>query len=260
MFVHESGPINGEIILFLHGNGASGAMWRQHFKYLKDFNCLAPDFPGFGKSNQEKWISLEDTADKIIDLIDKSNYKKVNLVGLSLGSGVAFTLLGKRPDLFNHVIIDGAGLQGTPALPLVKIGFYLMEPFLHTEFLIKTIANSIKINPANYSEFRTDMLQMSPSAFRRAFIQALSLKQPQGLENFPGSVLFVCGEKELAGVKKSNQILANLMPHAASRIAPKVGHGWLAEKPELHYRMVEAWLTDKPLPSELINNLCEDNK
>lgn len=42
------------------------------------------------------------------------------------------------------------------------------------------------------------------------------------------------------------------MPNAANYIAPRMGHGWLAEAPDLHCRMVQAWLHNEPLPEELV--------
>ena len=50
MFIHESGSPGSPAIVFLHGNGANGTMWKTHMEQLADFHCLAPDFPGFGQS------------------------------------------------------------------------------------------------------------------------------------------------------------------------------------------------------------------
>ena len=33
------------------------------------------------------------------------------------------------------------------------------------------------------------------------------------------------------------------MPHAAARFVPGHGHAWFGWRPDLHVRMVEAWLT-----------------
>lgn len=30
MFVHESGPVGAPAIVFLHGNGVNGVMWKAH--------------------------------------------------------------------------------------------------------------------------------------------------------------------------------------------------------------------------------------
>jgi hypothetical protein len=36
-----------------------------------------------------------------------------------------------------------------------------------------------------------------------------------------------------------------------ARFVPGAGHAWLAAQPELHVRMVEAWMNGRELPAEL---------
>ena len=57
----------------------------------------------------------------------------------------------------------------------------------------------------------------------------------------------MAGEQEAKAVRASN---AALMPNAVARFAPGRGHGWLAAEPELHGRMVAAWITGQQLPTE----------
>jgi pimeloyl-ACP methyl ester carboxylesterase len=253
MYVHETGSADQPAIVFLHGNGANGLMWKTHLERLTTYHCFAPDFPGFGQSNQEAWVSLDETAGRIIDLIrQRAKGGRAHVVGLSLGSSIAITLLGEAPDLIDHAVIDGAGVLPLPGLPLMKIGFRLLQPFLKTEFVIRMIANSTKIPADEYDEFKRNLCMMSSTAFTRAFLQALSLRQPAGLEQVNCPVLFVAGEKEPKAVHQSNVLLANVMPKGQIRIAPGMGHGWLAEAPYLHCRMVQNWIEDRPLPQELV--------
>jgi pimeloyl-ACP methyl ester carboxylesterase len=134
----------------------------------------------------------------------------------------------------------------------MKVGFRLMQPFLHREFVIRAIANITKIPPEDYAEFKQGMLAMSPSSFRRSFIQAASMSRPPDLEEVTSRVLFVAGEKEPEAVRLSQAELATVMPNAACYVAPRMGHGWLAEAPDLHCRMVRAWLQDEELPEALV--------
>ena len=39
---------------------------------------------------------------------------------------------------------------------------------------------------------------------------------------------------------------------ALNRFAPGRGHAWLAVDPELHGRMVQAWISGQQLPAELV--------
>jgi pimeloyl-ACP methyl ester carboxylesterase len=254
MYVHESGSSGQPAIVFLHGNGANGTMWQPHVERLAGYHCLAPDLPGYGQSNGQEWVSLDRTADQVTDLIrSRASDGRAHVVGLSLGSSVLLTLLSRSPDVIGHAIVDGAGILPQPGLTFKKAGFHVMQPFLHSEFVIKTIARSFKIPSDRYEEFSRGMLEMSPSSFTRSSLEALSFRDAPGLEKVTCPVLFVAGQREAAAVHRSNVLLAGVMPHAQARVAPGVAHGWLAAAPELHLRMVKAWIEDQPLPDELVD-------
>jgi pimeloyl-ACP methyl ester carboxylesterase len=253
MFVHESGSPGSPAIVFLHGNGANGTMWKTHMEQLADFHCLAPDFPGFGQSGDTEWASLGATTDGVISSVrERTSQARVHILGLSLGGSVALTWLAVAPDMVDYAIIDGAGVRPVAGLPLMRIGFRLMQPFLHTHFVIRTIANMTNISEGDYPGFRRGMLATSPSSFRRSFLEAAAMQRPSGLDRVEGRTLFVAGEREPEAVRQSQAELARLMRNAACYVAPGMGHGWLAEAPDLHCRMVRAWLRDEEAPEELV--------
>jgi pimeloyl-ACP methyl ester carboxylesterase len=253
MFVHESGSVERPAIVFLHGNGTNGTMWRAHLAWFVDYHWLVPDFPGYGRSNDQEWVSLEETAKQIAELIHtRTATGRAHLVGLSLGERVAITLLSQAPDLLDHTIVDGAGVLPLAGLPFIRLGLRILQPFLKTNFVINTLARAMKIPAEGYMAFQQGMFAMSAPSFTHSFLQALSLRQPTGLEQVRCPTLFVAGEKEPAAVRQSNHMLAGIMPHAQSCEAPGLGHGWLAEAPALHCRMVEAWINNRPLPQELV--------
>lgn len=127
MFIYESGISGRPTIVFLHGNGASGAMWKTCMEQLVDYHCLAPDFPGFGRSNDREWVSLDETDDLVAELIRNRGLKgRAHVVGLSLGSSVTITLLSRAPQAVDHAIVDGAGVLPLPGLALMRVGFRLL--------------------------------------------------------------------------------------------------------------------------------------
>jgi len=252
MFVRESGPADAPAILFLHGNGSSGLMWKEHMERLTDFYCLAPDMPGFGCSGDREWVSLEETAREVADLLrSRLRDARAHVVGLSLGGSTALTLLGRTPDRIDRAIIDGAGVLPVAGLGFLKVGLRILQPFLHTNVVTRTIARTMNIPEGGYEEFRQGMLASSRSSFTRSFLQSLTMGQPPGLENVTRPVLFVAGEREPEAVRASNAMLAHKLPHGECRVAPAMGHGWLAEAPDLHTEMVRAWVSGRPLPLEL---------
>jgi pimeloyl-ACP methyl ester carboxylesterase len=248
MYVHESGAQGSPTVVFLHGAGASGLMWRDHLARLADgFHCLAPDLPGFGRSNHLPFVSRAVTADLVADLVvARAPAGRAHLVGLSWGGGVAHTVLDRHPDLVDRAVIDGAGVLASRSGPVVLLGIAVVAPFLHTRPVTGLFAGIIGMDEAG----REDLRAASPRAFRSAFFEGFRSAVSRVEVRAASPTLLVAGEQESV-VRPSNAALAALMPHAVARYAPGLGHGWAAKEPELHVRMVEAWLTGTELPAEL---------
>jgi pimeloyl-ACP methyl ester carboxylesterase len=70
VYVHESGRLGSPAVVFIHGGGPAGRMWHVHLDRLAGrLHCLAPDLPGFGRSNHLAPLSLPETADLVAELI-----------------------------------------------------------------------------------------------------------------------------------------------------------------------------------------------
>ena len=120
LHVEEAGTHGSEAIVFLHADGVSGRMWAGHVDDLAEYHCLAPDLPGFGRSNHLPWQSLSHTAGLIAGLIrDRIPSRRTHLVGESLGGAVAHALLARHSDVLETAIIDGAGVLPYRFAPLV---------------------------------------------------------------------------------------------------------------------------------------------
>ncbi|MEI2643014.1 MAG: alpha/beta fold hydrolase [Candidatus Nanopelagicales bacterium] len=145
MFVHEQGVPGAPAVLFLHGAGASGLMWREHFNVLADrFHCLAPDLPGFGASRDFPFVSREVTSELVAELVEaRAPAGRAHVVALSWGGGIAHELLARRPDLVDHVVIDGAGVLTSRSGPLVLAGVSAVAPFLRTRAVSGLFAQMI---------------------------------------------------------------------------------------------------------------------
>jgi len=244
MYVHESGTPGSPAIVFLHGVGQSGRIWREHMARLTGFHCLAPDLPGFGRSNHLRPASRSETADLVAALIEtRVPARRAHVVGLSWGAVVIHALLDRHPDRVDRAVIDGA-----PASPrnrrLGRFFFTAVSPFLHTRPVMAMLGTWMDA---------ADLRVSSRRAFRRAAAESFQSFAAIGA---PCPTLLVAGGKESGGltgndVRESNAALATLMPQAEARFAPGLGHCWQRRAPDLHIRTVEAWVTEQELPSEL---------
>jgi pimeloyl-ACP methyl ester carboxylesterase len=133
LHLRVSGDQNQPVIVFLHAVGTSGWMWEDQFQRLSGFRCIAPDLPGHGLSRSVPWRSLDDTADRIADIIrGEVPGRKAHVVGLSLGAYVGLTLLSRHQEVVDRAVLSGINVLPLPHKWLMILPGYVMAPLLKT--------------------------------------------------------------------------------------------------------------------------------
>lgn len=253
MHVYEVGPVGAPTIIFLHAINTSGWMWGAQVQQLTTYHCLVPDFPGHGQSRAVPWQSLDDTVQQTADLItQRATDGRAHIVGLSLGAYVTLRLLLHAPERIDHAIISGLNVLPFPNPVLMRLMGYLMLPFIKTEFMLRANAKGLHIPDEQYAAYRTSARSMSRSAFLRIGDELMRFHIPAEGALVPCPTLVVAGQNEQPLIRQSIVPLMRILRHGQGWIVPGVGHGWNGEAPELFTRMVESWITDQPLPSELM--------
>lgn len=98
-------------ILFSHGLTADYSIFEKQVEYFKDkFNIIAWDMPLHGKSKQCDFISYNDTADIIYNILIEENIKNITLAGMSLGGWPCQFFASKYPNMVSGFI----GIDTTP--------------------------------------------------------------------------------------------------------------------------------------------------
>lgn len=103
-----------ETIIFLHGLGSNLQAWQKTITDLrKDYRCIAPDLPGYGKSSTGDYpYGMAFFADQITALTEELKLKKVTLVGHSMGGQIAITLALRQPEFLQRLVLAApAGLE-----------------------------------------------------------------------------------------------------------------------------------------------------
>ncbi len=139
-----------------------------------------------------------------------------------------------------------------PGLALFKVMIRLMAPLIKTDFFMRAALKALNFPDKEYEQFRQALHAISGQTFVKAWCQALDLRYSSELEKVKTPILLMAGEKEQGFIHQSNHLLAERLPNAKSRIAPKMGHGWMGESPLLFSRVLNLWLTDTELPGELL--------
>jgi len=128
-------------LVFLHGMGGTGQIWRPIAAHLEDdFNCLAPDQRGHGQSRpipsgEENQFHAEDYARDIKELLDQEGINQTILIGHSMGVRTAMALARLDPVRTQGLIAVDIGISSS-------WGGGIGEPLAHfIQKLPKTFAN-----------------------------------------------------------------------------------------------------------------------
>lgn len=101
----------GEPLLLLHGGLGSIDMFGPNLAYLAEHRqVIAVDLQGHGRSTLgDRPIRLTDIGDDMAGLLAKLGYKQVDVLGFSMGGGVALRLAIQHPTVVRRLVPVSAG-------------------------------------------------------------------------------------------------------------------------------------------------------
>lgn len=252
LYVEESGKIGAPSIVFLHGVGTSGWMWWRQVAEFSDFHCLNVDLPGHGKSIHVKWISLADTAQQIAKIIEsRATNGRAHIVGLSLGAYIGLLLIEHHVSLINSAILSGVTSSPIPYRFLLGPQLWLISVSKRSRKSLEKQAKYLHLAPGEQVAFVENFMKMSMMTYRTIYKEVVKFQVSSALEKIYVPTLICAGGKESKAILQAVDMLPEILPYAKGCIAPKLGHGWNLEAPDLFNGMVRAWINHEPLPREL---------
>ena len=100
-------------IVFLPGWSVSVETYLESLKALSQrYLVIAPDLPGFCKSTSPEALQdYDDYANCIVAFLDKLKFKKIHLIGHSIGGAIAATIAASKPSMVSSLIlVDSTGI------------------------------------------------------------------------------------------------------------------------------------------------------
>ena len=109
----------GRPLVLLHGGLGSGEMFGPVLPQLSErHQVVAPDLQGHGRTADiDRPIDIRLMADDIAALIDHLGLDKPDLVGYSLGGGVAFQVAVRHPDKVRRLVAVSANIRRSAIAP-----------------------------------------------------------------------------------------------------------------------------------------------
>ena len=111
IFYREAGNKKAPTILLLHGYPTSSHMFRNLMVDLSDsYHLLAPDYPGYGNSEQPPMEEFDYTFDNMAVIIEgfleKLEVEKYTIYLMDYGAPIGFRIAAKYPERVEALIIQ----------------------------------------------------------------------------------------------------------------------------------------------------------
>ena len=254
LYFKEAGNMDGPTIIFLHGGGVSGWMWNKQIDFFKDYHLLIPDIESHGNSLNEHFISIPESAKKIIQLIEsKANEKKVIIIGLSLGAQILVDILSTKPEIIECAIINSALVRPMKfTKKIIKPAFRITFGLIKNRSFAKLQAKQLYISDENFETYFEESKRTSLDNLIRVIESNMSYTLPQGFRNSKARIMVLVGAKEKGVMVKSAKDMLSSNKYCKGYLVPGIGHGVSLADPQLFNKIAKAWIENENLPEGLV--------
>lgn len=225
----------GEAAVFLHGWGANRNLYDNITEKVSEkYKVIAPDFPGFGGSDEPKeaW-DVEAYADFVIELLQKLNVKKTVFVGHSFGGRVIFKLFEKENlpfEIDKVILIDSAGVKPkkTPKQKIKQRMYKISKFVLMSKFMQKLCPDAMEnLRRKNGS---ADYNAASPM-MRRCLVLAVNEDLTHVFEKVYAPTLLIWGDKDDATPLSDAKLMEEKIPDCGLVVCEGAGHFSFLQQP-----------------------------
>ena len=267
LFYLDTGGENKPLCILIHGLADEADTWRHVITPLsRRFRVLAPDLPGFGRSDKPTGsYTMDFLKDVLLDFLDTMKIHSAHFVGSSLGAMLIQYAGFFYPErMESQVLTDGALVPQKQKKNITNLLF--LTPVLG-EFLYSRLKNQpveafktlhpyyadLEGMPQEDREFLYQRVheRVSDNKQRHAYFSILRrfsrwlaksgrFRESLSCSNLP--VLLIWGEKDRIIPIGSARIMASLIPGAELKVIPNAGHLPHQENPGGYLDIVTSWL------------------
>ncbi|MBL8090199.1 MAG: alpha/beta hydrolase [Anaerolineales bacterium] len=234
-------------VVLVHGFSVPSFIYDPTFEFLskQGFHVLRYDLFGRGFSDRPNLkYDIHLFVKQLKELLDKLNFKKINLVGLSMGGPITAKFIEQHPQYVSkHILIDPAGAKPIALSPLLKIvkiplvGELLLGLF-GSGSMVKSIASDL-FTPELVEHFQKKYsIQMQYHGFKRAILSTMRnnmldsfLEVYEQIGKLHKPTLLFWGRQDATVPFEHSELILKAMPHAEFHAIENCGHIPHYEKP-----------------------------
>ena len=236
----ELGPRGGVPLVFLHHFTAVLDDWdpRVIDGIAAERHVIVFDNRGVGATGGSVPHTIDAMAADAVAFIRALGHNQVDLLGFSLGGGIAQVITLEHPDLVRRVILAGTGPRGgggIEKMPLIagsaytKAALTLRDPrhflFFNRNASGKRAASEYMARLKERTEGRDKRITMQARLAQLKAIREAGLGAPHDLSKITQPVFVANGDNDVMVASSHSVDLARRIPDAKLTIYPDSGHG-----------------------------------
>lgn len=231
MLFHTFGSPEKPTIILLHGAGLSWWGYRRVAEWMAgEYHMVLPTIDGYGDDAGEPFESIERSAEKLIEYIQREHGGHVFAVGgLSLGGQIAVEVLCQQADIADYAVLESAlviPIPGTRAMvaPTVRMSYGLIR----NRWFAKLQAKALSLPDELFEDYFADSLKVSRESLINTLLSNGTYALKGELSHTQAKTLILVGGKEVSLEIKSAHKLHEAIAGSELYIAPGLKHGELS--------------------------------
>ena len=238
----------GYPLVLVHGFLGSSEMWKPQKEYLsKFFRVITPALPGFGESSKAKSCnSIDAMAETVLDLLNKKNINKFNLMGHSMGGMIVQEMTKISGEKINKLICYATGSIGD--IPGRFETLDASREKLKKEGITETVKRVPKKwfvdgDKAKYYYLCENAVkETSEETADNALIAMKNWRGFENLKNIKNETLIIWGDKDASYNFEQVDTLNKNIPNSDLAILKGCSHNVHLEKPQEFNKLVLNYL------------------
>jgi len=241
---------SGEPVVMLHGAFmAISGDWEEWGRQLsKTRKVIAVEMQGHGRTADiKRYMSFENLADDVAALLDHLKIPSADLIGYSMGGGVAMQCAIRHPHKVRKVVsisavfrYDGWVKEGRDALPKITADVFKGSP-------IEADYKRLSPTPNEFPEFVKHVIAMAAKPYDFGADKFKATKAPMFFIHGDADGVRLDHIAEMYRLKGGGDIHGDMQPRSASRLAilPDTTHVTLMNRGQTIVPMINDFLNSK---------------
>ena len=259
--IHYVDRGQGPVLLMLHGNPTSSFVWQQVIDRLApSFRCIAPDYPGFGKSvaGDGYGFAPQEHAEVVAQLIEHLDLRDYILVMQDWGGPIGIAAASRDPSRVSGLVIANTWAWPLNGIPKVEVMSRLMGGPLgrfairrFNLFVNATLPMGHRLRNVTQAEMQQYRSAFPTPAARvpTAVLPRALTKEREFLAHCEASIahfsdlaaLIVWADRDIAFGQKELERWQRLLPHNTTVPIPGAGHFLQSDAPDAVAEAIAAW-------------------